>query len=122
LKDVENLIELAYLVEAINSRMLMKYSKKRETNTQKRAIRRITMGFKPFQKRKCRKLNWIKVIFKKQYVQQRKEVQGRRRKIRKSPNKEKQGIDMTEFGKTWKWVRKRKNTCLWILYLKSHLT
>jgi hypothetical protein len=52
LKDVENLIELAYLVEAINSMMQMKYSKKREANTQKRAIRRIMMRFKPFQKGK----------------------------------------------------------------------
>jgi hypothetical protein len=109
-------------VKAINSRILMKYSKKKKTNTQKRAIRRIMIRFKSFQKSKCRKLNWIRVIFKKQYIQQRKEVQGRRRKIRKPPDKEEQGIDMTEYGKTWKWVRKRKNTGILILYLKSHLT
>jgi hypothetical protein len=56
LKYIDNLIELAFLIEAINSRRLMQLCKKKETNTQRRAIRRINLGIVPFKKSKCRKL------------------------------------------------------------------
>jgi hypothetical protein len=65
LEDVERLIELAFLVEAINGYELTKRCKKREMNSQKRAVRRIMMGMKPFKKMKCVKNNWLCIPMKK---------------------------------------------------------
>jgi hypothetical protein len=95
LKDIDNLIELAFLVEAINSRKLTQLCKKRETNAQRRAIKRINSGMGPFKRSKCRKYNWIRVSLK-------------RKELDQFLDKEESLKVNKDSQKLWLWVKKKK--------------
>jgi hypothetical protein len=70
LKDIDNLIELAFLVEAINSSKLIQICKKKETNAKKRAIRRINSGMGSSIKSKSKKYNGIRIMFREKELDQ----------------------------------------------------
>jgi hypothetical protein len=95
LKDMENLIELAFLIEAINNYRLIRLCKKRETNSQKRAARRIILGLSQFKKSKCRENNWIRITLRRKEMDQflaKEEPE----MIKKNPQKQ------------WLWIKKKK--------------
>jgi hypothetical protein len=96
--------------------MLTKYGQKRETNMQKRAIRKIMMGIAPFKRSNGRRSNWIRIIFKKQNTQQGKGTQEEKwRKTKKPSDKYNVKMNIEELGKTWSRIRIRKK--YWTMYI-----